>query len=406
MRVEIRQLQRANGTTSVYVTHDQEEAFSISDRVAIMNAGRIMQFDTPEVLYQRPDNAFVARFVGFENLIPMRVSSARRRRTSTAEARRQRRSAVWPGAVRADPRRFRAGNAAPTAWRSPPTRRPRACPRRLASEPISAAPISISARRRPVALIANGPLSTPLDIGAEAQAGAGAGPMLRPEAGADADAGADHQRFVLPIDTEMTGHRRAAMCISRATTIVAVGAGAPPDLAGAEIVDAGGDIVMPGMVNPHCHMAHDAVPRPRRGCRRPAATATCCRWSGNSSPPEMVRVGTRLAALELIEAGVTTVADMYYFETEVGRVVDEAGLPRRGRPDHRRLRPARPQDDRRRLRADRAAAWPSSPAIGRVIPSIAPHAPYSTDIAVMNRVARWADDHPDAPVQIHLAEMD
>ncbi|SFZ86495.1 putative spermidine/putrescine transport system ATP-binding protein [Devosia enhydra] len=73
MRVEIRQLQRANGTTSVYVTHDQEEAFSISDRVAIMHQGRIMQLDTPETLYQRPANAFVARFVGFENLVPMRV---------------------------------------------------------------------------------------------------------------------------------------------------------------------------------------------------------------------------------------------------------------------------------------------------------------------------------------------
>ena len=73
MRVEIRQLQRANGTTSVYVTHDQEEAFSISDRVAIMHAGRIMQLDTPERLYQRPANSFVARFVGFENLIPMKV---------------------------------------------------------------------------------------------------------------------------------------------------------------------------------------------------------------------------------------------------------------------------------------------------------------------------------------------
>jgi putative spermidine/putrescine transport system ATP-binding protein len=75
MRVEIRQLQRANGTTSVYVTHDQEEAFSISDRVAIMHAGRIMQLDTPETLYQRPANVFVARFVGFENLVPMRVIS-------------------------------------------------------------------------------------------------------------------------------------------------------------------------------------------------------------------------------------------------------------------------------------------------------------------------------------------
>ncbi|MBU1305329.1 MAG: ABC transporter ATP-binding protein, partial [Alphaproteobacteria bacterium] len=73
MRVEIRKLQRANGTTSVYVTHDQEEAFSISDRVAIMHQGRIMQLDTPEQLYQRPANAFVARFVGFENLIAMRV---------------------------------------------------------------------------------------------------------------------------------------------------------------------------------------------------------------------------------------------------------------------------------------------------------------------------------------------
>lgn len=73
MRVEIRQLQRANGTTSVYVTHDQEEAFSISDRVAIMHAGKIMQLDTPENLYQRPANAFVARFVGFENLISMKV---------------------------------------------------------------------------------------------------------------------------------------------------------------------------------------------------------------------------------------------------------------------------------------------------------------------------------------------
>ena len=69
MRVEIRELQRANRTTAIFVTHDQEEAFSISDRVAIMESGRIRQFDRPETLYSRPANAFVARFVGFENLI-------------------------------------------------------------------------------------------------------------------------------------------------------------------------------------------------------------------------------------------------------------------------------------------------------------------------------------------------
>ncbi len=73
MRVEIRRLQRANGTTALYVTHDQEEAFSISDRVAIMNAGRIMQLDAPEVLYSRPANTFVADFVGFENMIAMKA---------------------------------------------------------------------------------------------------------------------------------------------------------------------------------------------------------------------------------------------------------------------------------------------------------------------------------------------
>lgn len=73
MRVHIRALQQANERTAIYVTHDQEEAFAISDRVAIMDTGRIVQLDTPEVLYRKPANAFVARFVGFENIIPMRV---------------------------------------------------------------------------------------------------------------------------------------------------------------------------------------------------------------------------------------------------------------------------------------------------------------------------------------------
>lgn len=73
MRVEIRRLQQRNGTTALYVTHDQEEAFSISDRVAIMSKGRIEQLGAPEELYSRPANAFVANFVGFDNLIPMKA---------------------------------------------------------------------------------------------------------------------------------------------------------------------------------------------------------------------------------------------------------------------------------------------------------------------------------------------
>lgn len=71
MRVEIRRLQQEMGITTVYVTHDQEECFSISDQVAIMNGGKIEQMDVPENIYTRPVNEFTARFVGFENFIPL-----------------------------------------------------------------------------------------------------------------------------------------------------------------------------------------------------------------------------------------------------------------------------------------------------------------------------------------------
>lgn len=71
MRVEIKKIQQALGVTSVYVTHDQEECFSISDKVAVMNEGVIEQLDSPERIYRRPATEFVARFVGFENFIEL-----------------------------------------------------------------------------------------------------------------------------------------------------------------------------------------------------------------------------------------------------------------------------------------------------------------------------------------------
>ena len=69
MRVEIRRLQQEFGITTIYVTHDQEECFAISDKVAIMNQGRIEQMDRPSVIYNHPSTEFVARFVGFENFL-------------------------------------------------------------------------------------------------------------------------------------------------------------------------------------------------------------------------------------------------------------------------------------------------------------------------------------------------
>ncbi|WP_084729811.1 ABC transporter ATP-binding protein [Streptacidiphilus neutrinimicus] len=70
LREEIRRLQQELGITTLFVTHDQEEALSMADRVAVMHAGRMEQCDTPAELYARPATAFVAEFVGTMNRIP------------------------------------------------------------------------------------------------------------------------------------------------------------------------------------------------------------------------------------------------------------------------------------------------------------------------------------------------
>jgi len=72
-RLEIRKLQQRVGITSVYVTHDQEEAMTLSDRVVIMNAGKIQQIGTPQEIYAHPVNYFVADFIGKANFLEGRV---------------------------------------------------------------------------------------------------------------------------------------------------------------------------------------------------------------------------------------------------------------------------------------------------------------------------------------------
>jgi iron(III) transport system ATP-binding protein len=73
MRGEIRSICRATGLTTVYVTHDQKEALSIADRIAIMRSGKVSQVGTPAELYSHPKTAFVAEFLGQSNLIAGRV---------------------------------------------------------------------------------------------------------------------------------------------------------------------------------------------------------------------------------------------------------------------------------------------------------------------------------------------
>jgi len=73
MQLELKDLQQRTCTTFVYVTHDQEEAMTMSDRIAVMNGGVVEQLASPKELYQRPASAFVAGFIGTSNLIELRV---------------------------------------------------------------------------------------------------------------------------------------------------------------------------------------------------------------------------------------------------------------------------------------------------------------------------------------------
>ncbi|MFD0914954.1 amidohydrolase family protein [Pseudahrensia aquimaris] len=187
--------------------------------------------------------------------------------------------------------------------------------------------------------------------------------------------------------------------------IAAMGAGAAPAIyqSAADIVDFAGDLLMPGMVNTHCHMTmtlfrglgedvDDRLFRYILPLEREAITA------------EVVRVGSSLAALEMMLGGVTTVADMYWFEQEVGRVLDAAGM--RGvvgqtladfnPPDQRSF------DEGFRLVDDLRDEFAANDLITA---SIAPHAPYSTGPEIMERVAQYAADNADVKIQMHLAEM-
>ena len=101
MQIELKEIQREVGITFVFVTHDQEEALTMSDRIAVFNEGRVEQLATPVELYERPSSAFVAGFVGTSNLLEGEVARG-------ADGRRR--------AVRRTPREGAAGR---------PCRRPR-----------------------------------------------------------------------------------------------------------------------------------------------------------------------------------------------------------------------------------------------------------------------------------------
>ena len=74
--IEIRDILKRLETTAIFVTHDQSEALAVADRVAVMNKGQLIQVDTPETLYRHPASVFVARFLGFDNLLDGKMTDA------------------------------------------------------------------------------------------------------------------------------------------------------------------------------------------------------------------------------------------------------------------------------------------------------------------------------------------
>lgn len=93
MQIELRQLHDKLGMTTVYVTHDQREALTMSDRIAVVNGGRIVQLDTPRAIYERPSHRFVAEFIGESTFVPVTVEQGR-----VMLAERTLRAAEHPGA--------------------------------------------------------------------------------------------------------------------------------------------------------------------------------------------------------------------------------------------------------------------------------------------------------------------
>jgi len=172
---------------------------------------------------------------------------------------------------------------------------------------------------------------------------------------------------------------------------------------GRETIDAAGSVVMPGLINTHTHA-------PMVLFRGLADDLALMEWlqkyifpaEAKTVSPEFVRVGTRLAALEMIESGTTTYADMYYFEEEIGRATKAAGL--RGVLGETIIQfpvPDAKTPAESLARTERFAREFANDDL--ITPAVAPHAMYTLDADTL-KASRALADRLGLPVLIHLAE--
>ena len=141
LRDEIRRIQLEVGITTLFVTHDQEEALAVADRVGVMRDGRIEQIDSPEVMYTRPTTSFVAEFIGLTN----RLAGSRRRRRATVLD-QPRAAAARLADLRRGDRPGATGGRAAVRAPGPRRRRRRAADRDRRRDQLPRAPRRVQAR--------------------------------------------------------------------------------------------------------------------------------------------------------------------------------------------------------------------------------------------------------------------
>jgi len=122
MQVELKEIQRAVGITFLFVTHDQEEALTLSDRIAVFNDGRIEQVGTAREIYEQPANAFVAGFVGTSNLLRDDQAERVTGRRGTYGIRPEKLTIAAPGSARSDAEGSVSGSVAEVVYAGPVTR--------------------------------------------------------------------------------------------------------------------------------------------------------------------------------------------------------------------------------------------------------------------------------------------
>lgn len=210
--------------------------------------------------------------------------------------------------------------------------------------------------------------------------------------------------IVLTMDKDLTVFEPGAIAVN-GNKIVAVGKSAAvlETFQAKEVLDFGGKVIMPGLINGHTHA-------PMTLLRGLADDLRLDVWLlGYMMPverefvsPEFVKLGTQIACAEMIRSGVTTFADMYYFEDAIAEAVDEAGM--RAICSQTILK--FPSPDAQSYEESFSAArsfimkWKSHP---RVIPSVGPHAPYTCTDEILKSTSELAREF-DVPLHIHISE--